>query len=42
MNDLNTLLVPWTIDRTAKPFPSPEILTANRIIRTGQHSKPLH
>ena len=35
MNDLNTLLVPWTIERTAKPFPKPEILVANRIIRTG-------
>ena len=40
MNDLNTLLVPWTIDRTAKPFPSPEILTANRIIRTGVKTSP--
>ena len=40
MNDLNTLLVPWTIDRTAKPFPTPEILVANRIIRTGVKTSP--
>ena len=40
MNDLNTLLVPWTIDRTAKPFPEPEILVANRIIRTGVKTSP--
>ena len=40
MNDLNTLLVPWTIERTAKPFPKPEILVANRIIRTGVKTSP--
>ena len=40
MNDLNALLVPWTIERTAKPFPEPEILVANRIIRTGVKTSP--
>ena len=30
MNDLNTLLVPWTIDRTAKSFPTPEIRARGR------------
>ena len=40
MNDLNALLVPWTIVRTAKPFPEPEILVANRIIRTGVKTSP--
>ena len=40
MNVLNTILVPWTIDRTAKPFPTPEILVANRIIRTGVKTSP--
>ena len=40
MSDLNSLLVSWTIERTAEPFPTPEILVANQIIRTGVKTTP--
>ena len=38
--NLDKLLVSWTIERTAKPFPTPEILVANQIIRTGIKTTP--